>query len=193
MLAVVRDPTESRLTNGGEDTPGETLVKIVTPGKSWRTGGRSYFSLNKTGTPGEKSTNRWCKPEKVMGGGETLPRRKTPTITVDRHEPSHRIALNKGVVIKRNANQRYATDATSEAFIVEVCRNVEVPLQYYIHRNDLPCGSTIGPITAAQLAVPTVDIETAGLADVVHLEAALHAVWRHRANLRALLLIVWFL
>ncbi|MEM7323053.1 MAG: M18 family aminopeptidase [Actinomycetota bacterium] len=109
---------------------------------------------------------------------------------VERHEPSHRIAMNRGVVIKRNANQRYATDATSEAFIVDVCRSADVPLQYYIHRNDLPCGSTIGPITAARLAVPTVDIgapqlamhsarETAGLADVGHLEATLHAAWRH--------------
>jgi aspartyl aminopeptidase len=109
---------------------------------------------------------------------------------VERHEPSHRIALNKGVVVKRNANQRYATDATSEAFVVDVCREADVPLQYYIHRNDLPCGSTIGPITAARLAVPTVDIgapqlamhsarETAGLADVGYLEATLHAAWRH--------------
>ncbi len=111
---------------------------------------------------------------------------------VERHEPAHRIALNKGVVVKRNANQRYATDATSEAFVVDVCREAEVPLQYYIHRNDLPCGSTIGPITAARLAVPTVDIgapqlamhsarETAGLTDVGYLEATLHAAWRHNS------------
>ena len=110
---------------------------------------------------------------------------------IERHEPSHRIGLNKGVVIKRNANQRYATDATSEAFVVEVCRAVDVPLQYYIHRNDIPCGSTIGPITAARLAVPTVDIgapqlamhsarETAGVADIGHLEATLHGAWSHQ-------------
>lgn len=109
---------------------------------------------------------------------------------VDRHEPSHRIHLNQGVVIKRNANQRYATDAESEAFVVDACGAAGVPLQYYIHRNDLPCGSTIGPITAARLAVPTVDIgapqlamhsarETAGLADVAYLETALHAAWQH--------------
>jgi aspartyl aminopeptidase len=111
---------------------------------------------------------------------------------VDKHEPSHHIALNGGVVIKRNANQRYATDATSEAFIVDVCRQADVPLQYYIHRNDLPCGSTIGPITAARLGVPTVDIgapqlamhsarETAGVADIDHLTNALEAAWRHGA------------
>jgi aspartyl aminopeptidase len=109
----------------------------------------------------------------------------------ERHEPSHHVALNAGIVIKRNANQRYATDATSEAFIVDVCRAADVPVQYYIHRNDLPCGSTIGPITAARLGVDTVDIgapqlamhsirETAGTADIGHLTAALGGAWRHR-------------
>jgi len=107
---------------------------------------------------------------------------------VDRHEPSHRIALNGGVVIKRNANQRYATDAESEGFVVAACEDAGVPLQYYIHRNDLPCGSTIGPITAARLGVSTVDIgapqlamhsarETAGIADIEHLRRALEASW----------------
>ncbi len=107
----------------------------------------------------------------------------------DRHEPSHRIALNRGVVIKRNANQRYATDAESEAFVVAACHDAGVPLQYYIHRNDLPCGSTIGPITAARLGVSTVDLgapqlamhsarETAGVADITHLGRALGAAWQ---------------
>lgn len=106
----------------------------------------------------------------------------------DKHEPSHQIALNGGVVLKRNANQRYATDAVSEAEVVAVAADAGVPLQYYIHRNDLPCGSTIGPITAARLGVPTVDIgapqlamhscrETAGLADLDHLHRLLMTAW----------------
>ncbi len=106
----------------------------------------------------------------------------------EKHEPSHFIALNGGVVVKRNANQRYATDAVSEAFVVAAARRADVPLQYYIHRNDLPCGSTIGPITAARLGVPTVDIgapqlamhsvrELAGLADLDHLTDLLAAAW----------------
>ena len=109
---------------------------------------------------------------------------------VDKHEPSHHIHLNRGVVVKRNANQRYATDAASEGFIVDVCRTAGVPLQFYIHRNDLPCGSTIGPITAARLGVPTVDVgapqlamhsarETAGVHDIAHLYATLRQAWRH--------------
>ncbi len=110
---------------------------------------------------------------------------------VERHEPSHHIALNQGVVIKRNANQRYATDATSEAFVVAACAEADVPLQYYIHRNDLPCGSTIGPITSARLGMPTVDVgapqlamhsarEMAGLADLDHLHDLLATAWRRR-------------
>jgi len=106
----------------------------------------------------------------------------------DKHEPSHHVHLNGGVVLKRNANQRYATDAVSEAEVVAVAADAGVPLQYYIHRNDLPCGSTIGPITAARLGVPTVDIgapqlamhscrETAGLADLDHLHTLLAAAW----------------
>ncbi len=108
----------------------------------------------------------------------------------ERHEPSHHIALNGGVVVKRNANQRYATDASSEGFIVDVCRQAGVPLQFYIHRNDLPCGSTIGPMTAARLGVATVDIgapqlamhsarETAGVLDIDHLATTISAAWRH--------------
>ncbi len=107
---------------------------------------------------------------------------------VDKHDPNHQVALNAGIVIKRNANQRYATDALSESFMVDVCRSASVPLQFYIHRNDLPCGSTIGPITAARLGVSTVDLgapqlamhsvrETAGTVDAVYLTDALRAAW----------------
>ncbi len=107
---------------------------------------------------------------------------------VDKHDPNHQVALNAGIVIKRNANQRYATDAVSESFMVDVCRGAGVPLQYYIHRNDLPCGSTIGPITAARLGVSTVDLgapqlamhsirETAGTVDAIYLADALRGAW----------------
>lgn len=106
----------------------------------------------------------------------------------DRHEPSHQIAVNAGVVIKRNANQRYATDAISEGRMRALCADAGVPLQTYIHRNDLPCGSTIGPVTAGQLGVPTVDLgaaqlamhsirELAGVEDVGHLTRALAAAF----------------
>ncbi len=107
---------------------------------------------------------------------------------VDKHEPNHHIAMNAGIVIKRNANQRYATDATSEARFRAICGQHDIPLQTYIHRNDLPCGSTIGPITSGELAVSTVDIgapqlamhsirELAGASDARFLTQVLQAVW----------------
>ena len=106
----------------------------------------------------------------------------------DRHEPNHPIGVNAGIVIKRNANQRYATDATTEAWFRTVCEAADLRVQTYIHRNDLPCGSTIGPLIAAELAVPTIDIgapmlamhsarEMAGLSDLDDLVTALHTCW----------------
>ncbi len=82
----------------------------------------------------------------------------------DRHEPGHQIALNAGPVLKANSNMRYASDATSTAAMVLACEQAGVPLQRYAHRSDLPCGSTIGPITAAAMGVPTVDIGAPQLA-----------------------------
>ena len=82
----------------------------------------------------------------------------------DRHEPGHQIALNGGPVLKVNSNVRYASDAVSTAAMVLACEQAGVPLQRYAHRSDLPCGSTIGPITAAAMGVPTVDIGAPQLA-----------------------------
>ena len=76
----------------------------------------------------------------------------------DRHEAHHRPGLNCGPVIKTNAQQRYATCARTAALFQELCRKAEVPVQHYAHRTDLPCGSTIGPITATLLGIPTVDV-----------------------------------
>ena len=77
---------------------------------------------------------------------------------VDRHEPAHFIELNRGPVIKLNSNQRYATDAESEALFIQCCEAAGVPLQKYIHRSNLGCGSTIGPLTAARLGIRVVDV-----------------------------------
>jgi aspartyl aminopeptidase len=77
---------------------------------------------------------------------------------VERHEPGHWIALGGGPAIKTNVNQRYATDARSAAVLLRACDRAGVPPQWYAHRADMPCGSTIGPITAAKLGIPVVDI-----------------------------------
>lgn len=74
------------------------------------------------------------------------------------HDPQHAVRLNEGPVIKINAKQRYATDGVGEAYFESLCEQVKVPCQKYVHRNDLPCGSTIGPIAAGRLGVRTVDV-----------------------------------
>jgi aspartyl aminopeptidase len=76
----------------------------------------------------------------------------------DRHEPAHQPRLGGGPVVKVNANQAYATDAAGAAWFAERCAEASVPFQYFVSRADLPCGSTIGPLTATRLGVPTVDV-----------------------------------
>ena len=82
----------------------------------------------------------------------------------DKHEPGHQIAINGGPVLKVNSNVRYASDATSSAALVLACEQADVPLQRYAHRSDLPCGSTIGPITASVMGISTVDVGAPQLA-----------------------------
>jgi len=76
----------------------------------------------------------------------------------DKHEPAHMPHLGKGPVIKSNASQSYATDGESWAAFEAICRRADVVPQYFVTRSDIGCGSTIGPITAAQLGIRTVDI-----------------------------------
>jgi aspartyl aminopeptidase len=75
-----------------------------------------------------------------------------------RHEPRHKPLINGGPVIKTNSQQRYATTATTAAMFAELCKTEGVPVQHYAHRTDLPCGSTIGPITSTLLGIATVDV-----------------------------------
>jgi len=74
------------------------------------------------------------------------------------YEPEHHAAVNQGPVIKVNANQRYTTTANTAARFIQLCKKARVPYQEYTHRTDLGCGSTIGPMVAAQLGMPTVDV-----------------------------------
>jgi aspartyl aminopeptidase len=76
----------------------------------------------------------------------------------DRHEPQHMPRLNAGPVVKINTNLRYATNAATQARFERLCRDADVPVQRFVNRTDLPCGTTIGPITAARLGIPTVDV-----------------------------------
>jgi aspartyl aminopeptidase len=76
----------------------------------------------------------------------------------DRHEPAHQPQLGGGPVLKLNANQAYATDAATGGWFTERCAMAGVPLQRFVTRADLPCGSTIGPLTATRLGIATVDV-----------------------------------
>lgn len=95
----------------------------------------------------------------------------------DKHDKQHRPILGGGPVLKTNVNQSYATDGGGAAAFISACRAVDVEPQHFAARNDMPCGSTIGPITAARLGIRAVDVgnpmlsmhscrEMAGTADV---------------------------
>jgi len=83
---------------------------------------------------------------------------------LDKMEPAHEIHLNKGPVIKLNANQRYATNSLSSATFKRICKEAKITPQEFVMRSDMPCGSTIGPITAARLGVKAIDIGAPTLA-----------------------------
>ncbi|PIE71157.1 MAG: M18 family aminopeptidase [Deltaproteobacteria bacterium] len=104
----------------------------------------------------------------------------------ERHDPSHGPRLNRGPVIKINANERYATSAETAAAFRVLCRTADVPHQVFVVRSDMACGSTIGPLIAAETGVKTVDVgvptfamhsvrETAGVCDGYYLNQVLTA------------------
>ena len=82
----------------------------------------------------------------------------------DKHDPQHKPQLNNGPVIKVNANQRYATNSETAAWFRHICESNKIPVQSVAVRSDMGCGSTIGPITAANVGVKTVDVGVAQLA-----------------------------
>lgn len=101
--------------------------------------------------------------------------------------------LNRGVVIKYSANQKYTTDAVSAALFRTICERAGVPVQTYINRSDVPGGSTLGNISNAHVSLHTVDIglaqlamhspfETGGVRDTNYLLTALRSVYLARLD-----------
>ena len=115
----------------------------------------------------------------------------------DKHESNHGPILNQGPAIKFNANQRYATNSETAGYFKKLCQKVEVPVQEFVNRADMACGSTIGPITAKEIGVKTLDVgvptfamhsirELAGADDAFSLMQALSAFYQDEGPLGAL-------
>ncbi len=106
----------------------------------------------------------------------------------EKHDAHHRPILNQGPVIKLNSNQRYATSDETETLVRELCARGNIPLQIFVSRNDMPCGTTIGPLVAAEIGIKTVDVgvaqfamhsirELAGCADILYFHQLLRAFY----------------
>ena len=111
-----------------------------------------------------------------------------------KYESDHKPEMNKGTVIKINANARYVTNAPGIVLLQEVARRQKVPLQLFVVRNDSSCGSTIGPMLAAKLGARTLDLgnpqlsmhsirETGGVHDVEYGVKLFESFFKHYAEL----------
>ena len=114
----------------------------------------------------------------------------------DRHDENHGPLMNRGPVIKVNASQRYASNSETTGFFRMLAAAEEVPVQAFVVRSDMGCGSTIGPITAGTTGVRTIDIgvptlgmhsirETAGARDARDLYRVLRRFYDYRGPLSA--------
>lgn len=82
----------------------------------------------------------------------------------DKYDDTNRVYMNGGVVIKYNANQKYTTDAVSEAVVKHVCEKADVPYQLYANRSDMPGGSTLGNLSGEKVSINAADVGLAQLA-----------------------------
>ena len=113
---------------------------------------------------------------------------------IDRHDAGHLPSLNGGPVIKTNVKQRYATNSLTASLFRQLCEQVQVPVQQFVSRSDMGCGSTIGPIASSRLGVATIDVgvpqlamhscrELTGSKDSLRLALVLAAFYNHKQSL----------
>jgi len=135
-------------------------------------------SVSRTGADGDLLPGLMARAHAARGGtGDALAQALAASACVsadmahathpnhaDRHDPGHPVVINGGPVVKVNASQRYATDADSAVPFLLAAAAAGVPVQRFVSRSDLPCGSTIGPVTSARLGIPTVDVGLAQFA-----------------------------
>ena len=111
-------------------------------------------------------------------------------------DQQNQVEMNKGIVIKFNANQKYTTDGVSEAVFHQLCKDIGVPVQHFANRSDLPGGSTLGNISGAHVSINTLDIglaqlamhscyETAGVKDLAWMIQGMHAFYASRLTAQA--------
>ena len=101
---------------------------------------------------------------------------------VQKHESNHAPVLGGGVVLKMNSQKRYASDVFSNARFKLLCEQNNIPYQTFVMRNDMPCGSTVGPTISASLGIPTVDIGEPMLS--MHSIREMTAVKNHESMIR---------
>ena len=118
---------------------------------------RISLSLNKTD---EQHYQALAKSFMVSADNAHAIHPNHPEIT----DPLNKVSINKGIVIKFNAAQSYTSDSLSSAIFASICKNVEVPVQYFTNKSGIRGGGTLGNISATHVSIPSVDIGLAQLA-----------------------------
>ncbi len=112
----------------------------------------------------------------------------------EKDDPTNHALMNKGIVIKYNANQSYTSDALSSAIFRLICDKANVPYQFYTNRSDIRGGSTLGNLSNAQVSLLSLDIgcaqlamhscyESAGMKDVQYMSDGVPAYYSTHVSL----------
>lgn len=165
-LSSVYAETCALIDVAGGDTPADAPIALMVANDHEEVG-----SATRSGAGGPFLEDVLVRIHAALGGDDASRRRVLASSMVlsadaghaahpnypERHDPVTRPRLGGGPMLKINAQQRYATDAAGIAAFVRACEQADVPHQQFVSNNAMPCGSTIGPITATRLGMVTVD------------------------------------